>query len=186
MNFYAWHVSPHWSNLCVGCLSLLCSILLSVSLVKNRKLCVWPKSVETEPIVAYRWWRYDHLTGLLTSTYMERFQWKPFESVAGHVRSGVGIHAFKSRLELWKQCSCLWRTYARGSHHVIGEVYLWGEVAEHESGYRAQFAYPKELWVSRHPDPITVMNLEANYGVPVRQILDGQLVGILISAIREN
>jgi len=26
---------------------------------------------------------------------------------------------------------------------VLGEVYLWGDVIEHEQGYRAQYAYPK-------------------------------------------
>ena len=28
---------------------------------------------------------------------------------------------------------------------IVGEVYLWGRVVEHTSGYRAQYAYPKTL-----------------------------------------
>lgn len=31
---------------------------------------------------------------------------------------------------------------------IRGEVYLWGKVIEHESGWRAQFAYPKTLVLS--------------------------------------
>lgn len=30
---------------------------------------------------------------------------------------------------------------------VVGEVNLWGRVIEHEDGYRAQFAYPRRLYV---------------------------------------
>ena len=28
---------------------------------------------------------------------------------------------------------------------IVGEVYLWGKVIEHQYGWRAQFAYPKSL-----------------------------------------
>jgi hypothetical protein len=31
---------------------------------------------------------------------------------------------------------------------VHGEVYLWGKICEHESGYRAKYAYPKNLTIS--------------------------------------
>jgi hypothetical protein len=35
---------------------------------------------------------------------------------------------------------------------ICGEVYLWGRLVEHELGWRAQFAYPKTLflplWIS--------------------------------------
>jgi len=30
---------------------------------------------------------------------------------------------------------------------IYGEVYLWGTVVEHELGWRAQFAYPKNLYL---------------------------------------
>lgn len=29
---------------------------------------------------------------------------------------------------------------------VQGEVWLWGDVVEHQDGYRAQYAYPKEIY----------------------------------------
>jgi hypothetical protein len=46
---------------------------------------------------------------------------------------------------------------------VYGRVNLWGRVIIAEKGYRAQFAYPLELWVA---DGTIVETLEA-YGVPV-------------------
>lgn len=48
---------------------------------------------------------------------------------------------------------------------VIGAVYLWGRVIEHEIGYRAQFAYPKEIWALKPEHE----QLGRIYNVPVRQ-----------------
>jgi hypothetical protein len=49
---------------------------------------------------------------------------------------------------------------------AIGKVSLWGRVIETEDGYRAQYAYPQELWL---PDR-TLENIGLIYGVPVRTI----------------
>ena len=49
---------------------------------------------------------------------------------------------------------------------VWGEVYLWGQVKEYDSGYRAQYAYIKQLFVVpelAHLVPI----LSGSFGVPV-------------------
>jgi len=44
-------------------------------------------------------------------------------------------------------------------------VALWGDVVEHEKGYRARYAYPTKLYV-RHPQAKFVAAcLEAAYGV---------------------
>jgi hypothetical protein len=42
-------------------------------------------------------------------------------------------------------------------NHVFGEVYLWGVTVEHTCGWRAQFAYPKNLVV-----PLEMIPLNAN------------------------
>jgi hypothetical protein len=53
-----------------------------------------------------------------------------------------GIHAAKD-LETLQRVS--------GGGPVVGEVYLWGKVIPGENGYRAQYAYPKSLYlVSRN------------------------------------
>ncbi len=31
--------------------------------------------------------------------------------------------------------------------YAIGEVWLWGRIVEHTNGYRAEYAYPKQVWV---------------------------------------
>lgn len=71
-----------------------------------------------------------------------------------------GIWAFKSLDRL---------VAVLGEHHygklpVLGTVNLWGKVIETENGFRAQYAYPKELWLV---DP-GQERLGALYKVPVR------------------
>ena len=46
---------------------------------------------------------------------------------------------------------------------VYGRVNLWGRVIVAEKGYRAQFAYPAELWVADG----TIVEALGAYGVPV-------------------
>jgi hypothetical protein len=58
---------------------------------------------------------------------------------------------------------------------VLGEVYLWGKIIEHEHGYKAQYAYPKKLYVGNQcSDGVMGIDIEALasyigfvYGVPI-------------------
>jgi hypothetical protein len=47
------------------------------------------------------------------------------------------------------------------SFGVHGEVYLWGKVVEHERGWRAQFAYPKTLFLAADTIPFSLSGFEA-------------------------
>lgn len=49
---------------------------------------------------------------------------------------------------------------------VVGTVEIWGRVIECENGYRAEYAYPKELWLLK-PE---LESLSWTYGVPVREL----------------
>jgi len=53
-----------------------------------------------------------------------------------------------------------------GEIRVLGQVSLWGRVVETENGYRAQHAYPSELWLFDN----SLEELGAIYDVPVRSI----------------
>ncbi len=44
---------------------------------------------------------------------------------------------------------------------VHGEVYLWGTVVEHERGWRAQFAYPKTLFLAVDAIPFSLLEINA-------------------------
>lgn len=63
-----------------------------------------------------------------------------------------GIYGTASFFDAWE-----YLTYNdRNNDHVknrtvIGTVKLWGDVLEYTSGYKAQFAYPQELWLPPCP-----------------------------------
>jgi hypothetical protein len=80
-----------------------------------------------------------------------------------------------------KDCHCGIYAYKRSvpledsdKPYVAGEVNMWGRVIEHADGYRAQFAYPKRLFVvdgGERAQHIAVA-LGLAYGVPC-EVWDG-------------
>lgn len=79
----------------------------------------------------------------------------PVVHEAPYSRTGCGIYARKDGNRLGEV----------GCDAVIGEVWLWGRVIEHERGYRAEYAYPKRLWLLSSSQAV-VRELELAYGVP--------------------
>jgi hypothetical protein len=70
-----------------------------------------------------------------------------------------GIYAFKTRQDL--------EGSEYGHMPVYGRVALWGRVIEHEHGYRAQRAYPTQLWVAADLAIGVVDHLRTKYGVAI-------------------
>ena len=106
------------------------------------------------PIVGYRVWTWGTLG--LKSLCGE--SWRPGQSLAARCRASavVGCDKAKDDAHDAPQANCTCGIYAvKTLHHfrsagyerygIHGEVYLWGTVVEHELGYRAQFAYPKNF-----------------------------------------
>ena|SRR2546422_4769970 len=63
---------------------------------------------------------------------------------------------------------------------IIGKVALWGKVIEHTEGFRAEYAYPLELWALDAPQAL-VTDLHFGYGVPVRRVSTGKFLSTLLS-----
>lgn len=85
-------------------------------------------------IIAVRAWRLGP-DGLLRSMYMADYVWTPRDIEKIHdqdIARGYGFHAYKT-LERVRGEYC-------GLGVVYGEVALWGEVIEHDWGYRAEYA----------------------------------------------
>jgi hypothetical protein len=53
------------------------------------------------------------------------------------------------------------RRFGYDERGILGEVNLWGTVVEHELGWRAQFAYPKSLFLAPEELPFTLAELVA-------------------------
>lgn len=92
-------------------------------------------------IIAYRVWYIDRLR--LRSATADVY-WYADKPMVGDPASGYGIHAYKDRT------ACFRDSYASNESsrpYVFGEVALWGDVIEHEDGYRAEFARPHRFLV---------------------------------------
>lgn len=83
--------------------------------------------------------------------------WKPYEKLTAECKNGgcslydpagiggckgvyctCGIYAYKNR-----EAAAMGENSPTEYTHVWGEVWLWGRIVECETGFRAQFAYPK-------------------------------------------
>lgn len=121
----------------------------------------------SEPILAWRVWRLDD-RGYLRSLTWRSFSWAPLKVSQADLISAsfknCGIHGFK------KKEDCL-RLYHATNKFIVstdcfcyGQVSLWGRVIEHERGYRAQYAYPYEIFV---PSSTMAKHLTNKYAVDV-------------------
>lgn len=107
-------------------------------------------------ITAFRAWRIEG--DKLFSVYIEGIEWKPGCPMTGDVQAG-GVFSFKDVGEVYEYLaerqstpvlriefddvtgfSRLVHETMRTETFAIGTVQLWGQVIEHERGYRAQFA----------------------------------------------
>ena len=110
------------------------------------------------PIVGYRVWIWD-TTGL-KSLCAKR--WHPGQALEARCKASAVVGTIAGRTETANdshdapKANCTCGVYAaktfdhfrKGGYErygIHGEVYLWGKVVEHELGYRAQFAYPRNL-----------------------------------------
>jgi hypothetical protein len=130
-----------------------------------------------EPIVGWRYWRADE--GWLCS--LNKFKTWP----AGRPLRAQCTLAMDHGPLPGEQCGC--GIYAAidlptlkelvqpdlESPLVVGEVSLWGKVIPAELGFRAEFAYPRRLWVvsdsvaTLDGPPAPPLALADRYGIPV-------------------
>lgn len=118
-----------------------------------------PLPIETTwgEIIAFRVWRVRPDDAMLISSYTDHV-WKPGDTMQAHApvadfddphgREKTGVHGWKSVFEvvgysqhlLTPEYSIKRDRYENGNTIVIGRVKLWGDVVEHQRGYRAEFA----------------------------------------------
>lgn len=146
-----------------------------------------------EPLVAWRTWQRESSTQdlprLVSSFNMiwepyQRFEAKhrslayeffphqqpelcqssPCDAWNPHHHYGCGIYGVKTREQLKGWLNASFYLY---TETVIGQVYLWGNIIEHERGYRAQYAYPKCIvYTEKNATMLTKI-----YGIPYEEDL---------------
>jgi hypothetical protein len=94
--------------------------------------------VRAGEVTAYRCWRLEP-DGMLHSMHMSSFWWVPGQVMEGKPEppDNDGIHAFKSPVDAYSYAG---PTGGLNRVIVTGKVDLWGDVYEHERGYRASKA----------------------------------------------
>lgn len=153
----------------------------TLSSLANSYSCPAPAienaGVRAGEIIAYRAWvlGYD---GLLHGMFMSDYKWLPGaieHAPKVHPTWGEGLHAFKTLNEAKQQYSCYSLT---DLGVVFGEVALWGEVIEHETGYRAEYASIREIialwsglshrsWSFKFWKPQPLRQLRRTYSIPL-------------------
>jgi len=115
-------------------------------------------------IIAWRCWRVTS-TGFLCSVFRSTvWNWKTDSKGNGAQMTGNvdqergGVYAWKTRAQAMR--------YAPAQPIVIGQVRLWGEVVEHQRGYRAQFARIDRLCAYRRINKELYYAVAQRYGVP--------------------
>lgn len=113
-------------------------------------------------IRAWRAWKID--SGRLRSTY-KTVTWPPLAPMNTHdtikeEAVAIGVHAVKQL----KDINLIAQFNTADKSAVVGEILLWGDVAEHPEGYRAEHGYPYRLWTN---DFLATSTLRETYGVAV-------------------
>ena len=103
-----------------------------------------PSTPSTECLVGWRGWRLCHPHYLVGGNlvYEPRKRHEAhcgYDHMAPALDCTCGIYSFTSLDELCRQ--------GYQGQEILGEVYLWGRIIEHERGYRSQYAYPKKLYL---------------------------------------
>ncbi len=102
----------------------------------------------TTLVVGWRAWRAKK-TGTSGTVELEsplqHTVWKPDKPMDGKVgATSEGIYCFKT-LEALKRYTHI-ATDAKDI--VVGQVALWGDVAEHKDGFRGEHGYPVRIWTN--------------------------------------
>lgn len=66
-------------------------------------------------------------------------EWQPGVHMSGDIKVGYGVFAWNNK-NLCHSEAMTWLRDGEEPLYVVGTVKLWGEVVEHEHGYRAEFA----------------------------------------------
>jgi len=117
------------------------------------------------PIVAYRAWYWD-AAGIRSFCGQA---WHPGQPLAATCRRFVAEAAHHLHQVPEMNCTC--GIYAAKSRDALrragymgfgihGEVYLWGTVVEHEIGWRAQYALPRNFFLRLEMLPVSMRALE--------------------------
>src|SRR5262245_12024223 len=109
---------------------------------KTRDAALGEPRIRAGEIIGWRFWKLRD--GLLHSVFVA-YTWRPGVLERSSCKNGigyynVGYHAFRD--EVWAEreaSNYLWSPF------VIGSVAMWGEVIEHQYGWRSEYAAVRSI-----------------------------------------
>lgn len=112
------------------------------------------EGIRAGEVIGYRAWLYTSSTHPFLSSITSSTIWKPGEIVEGDIREH-GVYAFKTMEQVQAEFHGVGTYYPMPRPYVFGTIKMWGEIIEHEKGYRAQFAKIHTLehapdWLNRY------------------------------------
>jgi hypothetical protein len=99
------------------------------------------EGIRVGEIIAYRAWRVleqswmQRADNCLHRVFRKDYVWDPYRPASGDVREH-GIYSFKEVIRCWEE----YDYSGAGGPLLFGKVKIWGEIVEHEVGYRSEFA----------------------------------------------
>ncbi len=130
-------------------------------------------------ITGFRKWETDQARRLLVT--QSRFIWEPYQQSTAICSKSIQTTYTTPSPCKKEKCNCGFYGWAaldklskpyyddtkqHLTPEIYGEVSLWGEVYEHEKGYRGQFAYPKCFY---NLGQEWLPEIAARYGVPIKE-----------------
>lgn len=129
--------------------------------LKGFESTIWPVALPLRARCLYR--SYRSSLGSYGSRASDPHQCPSPPGYPDHMGHGCGIYAYKT-LDACMDDS--WRV--GGGSRVFGEVLLWGQVYEHEMGYRAEWAKPAAIYeLPMRAGMVTPASVSEFYGVPL-------------------
>jgi hypothetical protein len=138
-----------------------------------------PIEVSDEPLVGWRCWFVLPHEGLLRPLYKRGLAWKPRQAMEAVCPEEIhAVPADDCRCGVWAVCHPMMLTEFHWSAIppvgvapipgvvVVGQIAMWGNVIQHERGWRSSHAYPQHLYAFTD-DPMMAEGLRERYGVPV-------------------
>lgn len=132
---------------------------------------------QAHTVVGWRAWKVDDgsFDPLLKSLFASAV-WKPGQPMDTHGKitesnTGTGVHAWKTLDSLLAYLQTSTKPTEKTS--VIGQIVLWGKLATHQDGYRAEHGYPLQIWVN---SPALQVKLRNKYDIFVGRALIPQMI----------
>jgi hypothetical protein len=107
---------------------------------KTRDAALGESRIRAGEVIGWRIWR---LYGALLQSAVFSYIWRPgvFERSCSEEGEccNFGYHAFRDKEQAEREASAHW------SPIVIGSVAMWGEVIEHQHGWRSEYAAVRSI-----------------------------------------